>query len=158
MARPTVPAPESDASEPFTLTRRHRVLAALCAAAARPLARARPHRIRTVLGLLRRGAAPASAEQAAAARHAVVTVSARCAATRSCLHRSLATALLCRALGVWPTWCTGVRTDPFGAHAWVAVDGEPVGEPAHERGYTPIITVPPAPAARAVSGTSRQEP
>jgi hypothetical protein len=21
--------------------------------------------------------------------------------------------------GVWPTWCTGVRTPPFSAHAWV---------------------------------------
>lgn len=66
--------------------------------------------------------------------------------------------LLCRALGVWPTWCTGVRTEPFGAHAWLSVDGEPVGEPAHERAYTPTIPVPPAPNARAVSGTGRYEP
>nr|WP_238545619.1 MULTISPECIES: lasso peptide biosynthesis B2 protein [Streptomyces] len=125
------------------MTPAHRVLAVLCAAVAAPLARARPRHIRAVLHLLRRGAAPATPEQTAAARHAVVTASARCAAARSCLHRSLATTLLCRAHGTWPTWCTGVRTEPFGAHAWVAVDGEPIGEPAHERGYTTIISVPP---------------
>jgi hypothetical protein len=121
----------------------HRLLARLCVAATRPLARARPHRVRTVLCLLRRGAAPASVEQAAAARELIVSVSRRCAAARGCLHRSLATTLLCRARGVWPTWCTGVRTQPFGAHAWVAVAGEPVGEPRHECGYAPILTVPP---------------
>lgn len=136
------PAPDPTPT-PGRITPAHRVLTALCAAAAGPLARARPRHIRAVLRLLRRGASPATPEQTAAARHAVVTVSARCAATRSCLRRSLATTLLCRARGVWPTWCTAVRTDPFGAHAWVAVDGEPIGEPAHERGYTPIITVPP---------------
>ncbi|MGY0057183.1 lasso peptide biosynthesis PqqD family chaperone [Streptomyces sp. LZ34] len=142
-SRTPAPAPGPKLPAPGRITPAHRVLAMLCTAAAGPLSRARPRRIRAVLCLLRRGAAPASPEQTAAARHAVVTVSARCAAARSCLHRSLATTLLCRALGVWPTWCTGVRTDPFGAHAWVAVDGVPIGEPAHERGYTPVITVPP---------------
>ncbi|CAL9507400.1 hypothetical protein SUDANB171_03555 [Streptomyces sp. enrichment culture] len=123
----------------------HRALALLCAAATRPLARARPHRVRAVLTFLRRGATPATTEQATAARHAIVTASARCAATRSCLHRSLATVLLCRMRGVWPTWCTGVRVQPFGAHAWVAVDGHPIGEPPHAQGYTPLLTVPPPP-------------
>ncbi|MFD0392139.1 lasso peptide biosynthesis B2 protein [Streptomyces nogalater] len=121
-----------------------RLLARLAVAAARPLAGAGPRRIRAVLHLLRRGAVPATRQQAAAARQAVVAVS-RCAADRGCLQRSLATALLCRAWGTWPTWCTGVRTEPFRAHAWVAVGSEPVGEPAHERGYTPVITVPPLP-------------
>ncbi|HLL34833.1 MAG TPA: lasso peptide biosynthesis B2 protein [Streptomyces sp.] len=134
--------------QPPTVPLRRRLLARLAVAAARPLAGARPHHIRTVLHLLRRGAVPATRQQAAAARQAVVTVSPRCAAHRSCLQRSLATTLLCRSWGAWPTWCTGVRTDPFRAHAWVAVGSEPVGEPAHERGYTPVITVPPLPLTR----------
>ncbi|MFB1046806.1 lasso peptide biosynthesis B2 protein [Streptomyces chrestomyceticus] len=147
--------PDSDAPVPGTTPLRHRVLATLCAAAARPLARARPHRIRAVLQLLRRGATPATAAQTAAARQAVVATSARCAAARSCLQRSLATALLCRAQGVWPTWCTGVRSEPFGAHAWVAVDGEPIGEPLHETGYTPVITIPPVPPLVSQRGAGR---
>ncbi|MGK5632534.1 lasso peptide biosynthesis B2 protein [Streptomyces sp. URMC 123] len=141
MTAPTEPEPAG----PVPPLRR--LLARLAVALARPLAAARPHRIRTVLHLLRRGAVPATRQQVAAARHAVVTVSPRCAAGRSCLQRSLATALLCRAQGTWPTWCTGVRTGPFRAHAWVAVGSEPVGEPAHEHGYTPVITVPPLPPA-----------
>jgi hypothetical protein len=37
-----------------------------------------------------------------------------------------------------------VVTEPFGAHAWVAVDGEPVGEDAaHVRAFHVIMTVPP---------------
>ncbi|WP_432152909.1 lasso peptide biosynthesis B2 protein [Streptomyces tricolor] len=148
-AEPAVPAePEpavASGPQPAVVPLRRRLLALLAVAAARPLATTRPQRIRAVLRLVRRGAAPATRQQAAAARQAVVTVSPRCAAGRSCLHRSLATALLCRAWGTWPTWCTGVRTDPFRAHAWVAVGSEPVGEPAHERGYTPVITVPPLP-------------
>ncbi|MGW1607550.1 lasso peptide biosynthesis B2 protein [Streptomyces eurythermus] len=133
------------APQPAVVPPLRRLLALLAVAAARPLAGAEPRRIRAVLHLLRRGAVPATRQQAAAARQAVITVSARCAADRSCLQRSLATALLCRAWGTWPTWCTGVRTEPFRAHAWVAVGSEPVGEPAHERGYTPVITVPPLP-------------
>ncbi|GGS14184.1 hypothetical protein GCM10010252_62030 [Streptomyces aureoverticillatus] len=57
-------------------------------------------------------------EEALRARQEVTTVSTLCAG-RYCLQRSLATALLCRMRGHVPTWCSGVRTTPFGAHAWV---------------------------------------
>jgi hypothetical protein len=73
----------------------------------------------------------------------VVAVSVLCAG-EGCLQRSLATALLCRMRGSWPTWCTGVRTMPFGAHAWVEADGVPVDEPHQPGHYRPVITVPPA--------------
>jgi hypothetical protein len=74
-----------------------------------------------------------------------VAVSVLCAG-EGCLQRSLATALLCRLRGTWPTWCTGVRTMPFSAHAWVEADGEPVDEPHPAGHYRPVITVPPATA------------
>ena len=118
-------------------------LAALAAVgAARVLAAQPPRRIRSVLHLLRRGARPATAAQARAARRAVVTVSTLCAG-EGCLPRSLATALLCRAGGTWPTWCTGVRTAPFAAHAWVEVAGEAIDEPHPAGYYRALITVPP---------------
>jgi Transglutaminase-like superfamily len=109
-------------SIPVTLERRakiplhQRVLPLLAVAVARPLARLRPGRLRAILETVRRGARPATGEQAARARSAVVSVSLRCAG-QACLQRSIATALLCRAHGAWPTWCTGVRTHPFTAHA-----------------------------------------
>ncbi|MFI0264399.1 lasso peptide biosynthesis B2 protein [Streptomyces sp. NPDC017056] len=112
-----------------------------CTAVARLLTAFSPRVLCRVLDTVRRGARPATESEALRARHAVVTVSVRCAGN-GCLQRSVATALLCRARGGWPQWCTGVRTEPFRAHAWVAVDGRPVGEPDDTRLYQPLLRVP----------------
>ncbi|MER6306010.1 lasso peptide biosynthesis B2 protein [Streptomyces sp. NPDC001657] len=114
----------------------------LAVAAARLLAKAKPARLRRILEFARRGAHPATADQALAAREAVVSVSLRCAG-QGCLQRSIATALLCRLRGTWPTWCTGVRTHPFAAHAWVEAEGQPIGEPHPKGHFRPLIAVPP---------------
>jgi Transglutaminase-like superfamily len=141
-------------SAPTALPRRnrlplhHRVLPLLAVGVARVLATTKPARLRAVLEFARQGAAPATADQASAARDAVVSVSLRCAAGQGCLQRSIATALLCRARGVWPTWCTGVRTQPFAAHAWVEVDNQLIGEPVPEGYYKPMFSVPPTAARR----------
>ncbi len=106
-----------------------RALTRLAVGAGRLLATQSPRRIRTVLQWLRQGARPATVDEAKAARDAVVTVSLACAGREGCLPRSLATVLLCRARGHWATWCVGARRmPPFGAHAWVEVDGAAVGE------------------------------
>jgi hypothetical protein len=120
-----------------------RVLARLIVAAARLLATRSPRRIRTVLGWLRRGAKPATFEQAKAARDTVVAVSLACAAREGCVPRSLATILLCRLRGQWPTWCVGARrVPPFGAHAWVQAEGRPVGEDYPPDYFRVFFTVP----------------
>jgi hypothetical protein len=119
-----------------------RLLALLAVGAARLLATLRPRRLRGVLELARRGARSATPEQALAARQAVVAVSLSCAG-KGCLQRSIAAALYCRAHGSWPTWCTGVRTNPFSAHAWIQVDDEPIGEPHPAGYYRTLFTVPP---------------
>ncbi|MEU1628823.1 lasso peptide biosynthesis B2 protein [Streptomyces sp. NPDC020096] len=121
---------------------RGRGLAARAAvAAARLIARLPPRRIRTVLRLLRRGAKPADYAETLRARQDVTAISTLCAG-RYCLQRSLATALLCRLAGSWPTWCSGVRTSPFAAHAWVEAEGRPVGEPEDTTTYRTVISVP----------------
>ncbi|MFI6642690.1 lasso peptide biosynthesis B2 protein [Streptomyces sp. NPDC050504] len=117
-----------------------RPLALAATAAARLLVRLPPRRIRRFLSVLARGAAPATAEQALTARRAVVAVSTRCAG-EGCLQRSVATALLCRVRGTWPDWCTGVRTAPFRAHAWVEAEGRPVGESFPPGYFRPLLTV-----------------
>lgn len=110
---------------------------------ARMLAHLPPRRIRSVLTRLRRGVAPATYQQTEHAHDAILAVSVRCGG-RYCLQRSLAITLLCRIRGVWPTWCTGVRTAPFAAHAWVEVDGQPVGEPQGPGYYRPLIAIAPS--------------
>ncbi|MCK1794769.1 lasso peptide biosynthesis B2 protein [Streptomyces sp. XM4193] len=117
-----------------------RPAALLAVAAARVLIRLRPKRLRRVLSALARGARPADAQRALAARDAVVAVSTRCAG-QGCLQRAVATALLCRSAGTWPDWCTGVRARPFQAHAWVEVDGRAVGEPEDIGFYRTVMSV-----------------
>ncbi|MGW2546929.1 lasso peptide biosynthesis B2 protein [Kitasatospora sp. NPDC001574] len=133
------------------LTPAERAAATLAVTAARLLTRLNPGRLRRTLEAARGTAPPASTAQALAARRAVVTVSARCAG-EGCLQRSVATALLCRSRGTWPTWCTGVRSDPFRAHAWVEADGQPVGEPASTALYHRVLTVPSRPGVRLPAG------
>jgi hypothetical protein len=123
------------------LTRRRRAAARVAVGLARLMMKLPPRRLRAVLGAVRRGARPATAAEALRARQAVVSVSVQCAG-QGCLQRSIAAVLLCRAGGAWPDWCTGVRTEPFRAHAWVEVDGEPVGENPEVRTFAKTITVP----------------
>ncbi|WP_326557171.1 lasso peptide biosynthesis B2 protein [Micromonospora sp. NBC_01796] len=128
------------AEEGVRLRWRRSMTARCAAAAAFALVRLKPKRLRSVLSLLSKGAAPATAAQALAARQAVVTVSARCAG-QGCLQRSVATALLCRLGGRWPDWCTGVRLQPFRAHAWVEADGAAVGESGDMALYHTMLSV-----------------
>ncbi|MBO1337241.1 lasso peptide biosynthesis B2 protein [Streptomyces sp. VRA16 Mangrove soil] len=118
-----------------------RQLAPRCAAgAARLLVRLPPARLHRVLGVLSRGARPAGYADVARARRSVVSVSTRCAGL-GCLQRSVATVLLCRARGRWADWCTGFRTQPFGAHAWVEVEGRPVDEPGELSAFRTVLAV-----------------
>ncbi|GAA2931678.1 hypothetical protein GCM10020221_29340 [Streptomyces thioluteus] len=104
----------------------------------------RPARLKQLLDVLARRAAPATAEQASRARDVVTTVSPHCGSGYGCLPRSIATALLCRLAGTWPTWKSGVRFPPLTSHAWVEADGEPVGEDPHYIAtFTTALTVEP---------------
>jgi hypothetical protein len=123
---------------------RLRGAAGAAALVARLLSFLPPRRLKRVLARLSRSARAATHEEAAAARDAVNTVSLACRAREGCLPRSIATALLCRMLGTWPSWRTGVRRlPPFEAHAWVEVDGRMVGEPYPAGYFTALITVDP---------------
>jgi hypothetical protein len=119
----------------------HQQLGPRCAvAAARLLIVLPPARLHRVLRLISRGARPVPYADALRARQSAVAVSTRCAGL-GCLQRSVATALLCRARGTWADWCTGFRVQPFAAHAWVEVDGRPVGEPYDMSSFRTVLAV-----------------
>ncbi|WP_433869544.1 lasso peptide biosynthesis B2 protein [Saccharopolyspora sp. CA-218241] len=121
-----------------------RPVALVAVLGARVLGRLKPARLRRVLEAARRGARPATGAEARRALDAVLAVSVRCGG-EWCLERAIATALTCRLTGTWPEWCTGVRMQPFEAHAWVAVDGEPIGENPHTMPHFRVVwSVPPA--------------
>jgi Transglutaminase-like superfamily len=135
--------PEAVFYQPRAVPLPRRIVTYLAVGTARLLATRSPRRIRTVLGRLGRGARPATFEQAKAARDAVVAVSLHCAAREGCLARSLATVLLCRLGGQWPTWCVGARRlPPFAAHAWVEADGIMVGEDYPPDYFRSLFSVP----------------
>jgi Transglutaminase-like superfamily len=135
--------PEAVFYQPRSVPLPRRVATYLAVGIARLLATRSPRRIRMVLGWLHRGARPATFEQARAARDTVVAVSLVCAAREGCVARSLATVLLCRLRGQWPTWCVGARRlPPFAAHAWVEADGVMVGEDYPPDYFRTLVTVP----------------
>ena len=128
------------------LSRRQRATAVAAVLIARIVSFLPPHSLKRVLGLLARSARPATYQEAAAAREAVNTVSLACRAREGCLPRSIATAVLCRMDGAWPSWRTGVRRlPPFEAHAWVEADGRMVAEPYPPDYFISLITVSPEP-------------
>lgn len=132
-------------TRPGGIPRTRRLAARLAVGTACVLTPLPPRRIRSVLTLLRRGAAPATHSQAKDARDAVLAVSLACTGPRGCLRRSLATTLLCRMSGWWPTWCVGARMlPPFGAHAWVEAEDRLVEEDVPGTYFSRLITVPPA--------------
>lgn len=135
--------PEAVFYHPRLVPLPRRILARFVVGVARLLATQSPQRIRRALGWLRRGARPATFEEAKAARDTVVAVSLTCTGQKGCLPRSLATVLLCRLRGQWPTWCVGARRiSPFCAHAWIEADGVAVGENYPPDYFRTFFTVP----------------
>ncbi|WP_055531201.1 lasso peptide biosynthesis B2 protein [Streptomyces graminilatus] len=132
---------------PIALTPGEHLRGRLAVAAAHLLTAAlgkHPARLHQVLTFSARGAAPAPYEQAEHARDVVTTLSPRCGSGYGCLPRSIATALLCRQYGTWPTWKSGVRFPPLASHAWIEADARPVAEePAVIATFTPILTITP---------------
>ncbi|NSL42723.1 lasso peptide biosynthesis B2 protein [Streptomyces sp. 8P21H-1] len=134
--------PEAMPYDPRSIPVARRLLARTAVACAHLLATQPPQRIRTVLSRVRGGARPATLAETASARQAVLAVSLAAGGHKGCLPRSLATVLLCRCYGSWPTWCVGVRSrPPFAAHAWVEAEGVLVGEDVSADYFQRFFTV-----------------
>lgn len=124
------------------LDRRNSRLARIAVLAAGLLAQLPPHVIRNVLTVVVKGVARAEPAAVLSWRDAVNSVSRRCAG-EGCLQRSIAVMLLGRMFGAAPSWKTGFRPNPFIAHAWVEVDGVPIGEPAAVSQFRTVLQVIP---------------
>lgn len=102
-----------------------------------------PRFVQRFLRLLGKGARRPEFADLLRYRRAVVGVSRYCAG-EGCLPRSVATLILARSYGHTGTWKTGLRQDPFLAHAWVELDGQMVGEPDSVRLLRTVLTVQPS--------------
>lgn len=113
---------------PFEGGLSRRVRVSVVVAIARVLARSSPRRLAQVLSAVARSCGPAEQSHVEVVRRQVEAVSVLCAG-EGCLPRSIAIALLCASDSrAWPSWRTGVRVEPFRAHAWVECDGVATGE------------------------------
>jgi len=64
----------------------------------------------------------------------------------ACLEESVAAMVALSLAGRRADWRHGIATDPVRMHAWIEAGGQPVGEPASTRAYTPLIRIlPPGP-------------
>ncbi|WP_193200332.1 lasso peptide biosynthesis B2 protein [Nostoc sp. MG11] len=59
----------------------------------------------------------------------------------ACLEASLAFVILALSKGLSSTWCVGVATEPFRAHAWVEIDGKPFHESHYVEQFKALFTV-----------------
>ncbi|MBV9163468.1 MAG: lasso peptide biosynthesis B2 protein [Pseudonocardiales bacterium] len=68
---------------------------------------------------------------------------ARCIpANVACFEESTSAAVALALSGRHAGWRHGIVSDPVRMHAWIEVDGQPVGEPPSTRRYTPLIRLP----------------
>ncbi|WCF07246.1 lasso peptide biosynthesis B2 protein [Paenibacillus thiaminolyticus] len=118
-----------------------RWLARLAILLSAPLNWLPPSKIEKILSRLTRRYPSASKEQVQVIRDAVCTVSKRCRSQEGCLRRSLAVVVATWLKRRSVSWCTGYAPEPFRAHAWVELNGIPVGEPDDISLYYKVICV-----------------
>ncbi|MGH3814373.1 MAG: lasso peptide biosynthesis B2 protein [Pseudonocardiaceae bacterium] len=87
----------------------------------------------------RRRAEPASVEHAL---YCVRNVASVLPFRVACLEETAAAMLVLALTGQRAGWCHGIAADPIRLHAWIALDGHPVAEPASTSRYTPLLHIP----------------
>lgn len=133
MSSPVLPEPST---KPTSLGVRLRTRT--CVGLAFGVSQLKPVWIRQAMQTVVRGGKKPKIEMVEHYRRLIVSVSTTCAG-EGCLPRSIATALLARSHGYGVTWCTGAQDRPFAAHAWVELDGEPIGEVADLNGFRKLL-------------------
>ncbi|MBN9795496.1 lasso peptide biosynthesis B2 protein [Pseudonocardia sp. TMWB2A] len=127
---------------------------AACALAAVLLVRATGRRARAFSRMLRlvRIAAwvarrPVRDVEAVAVLHCVRVIGGVSPFRTACLEETVAAMLALAVTGRRAGWCHGIAADPIRLHAWLRLDGRPVGEPPSTLRFTPLIQLPEPTAA-----------
>lgn len=120
-----------------------RILAPLCLTLATALLHLRFGRVVAVAGwTARRCHRPATEGEAASITTALRHAARHRPGRMACLELSLAAVLLAGLRRHSVTWCIGARLMPYASHAWIEIDGHPVGEPAaRDRPYHVLLRV-----------------
>lgn len=133
-----------DANDRGQLARRgDRLLAPLCLTLATGLLRLRFGRVVALTRWTTRRCRQSATPVEAASMTTAVRSAARHRSGRvACLEQSLAAVLMAGLRRRSIQWCIGARLMPYASHAWIEIDGRPIGEPEHrDRPYHVLIRV-----------------
>lgn len=104
--------------------------------------------VRLLTGATREPHHQAQPATVARALHSVRNVASVLPFRVACLEETAAAMLVLAFTGQRAGWCHGIAADPIRLHAWIALDGHPVAEPASTTRYTPLLHIPDQDSAR----------
>ena len=122
------------------LSVKNKITALFCANVSFFLIKLPPKKLSEVIEKLSKNTRKALPKEVESWRTSINSINVRCAGN-GCLQRSVAVMLRGIIARRTPDWVSGFQVSPFIAHAWVEVDGIPIGEEMDLSNFQKILFV-----------------
>ena len=122
------------------LSVKYKITALFCANVSFFLIKLPPKKLSEVIEKLSKNTRKALPKEVESWRTSINSINVRCAGN-GCLQRSVAVMLRGIIARRTPDWVSGFQVSPFIAHAWVEVDGIPIGEEMDLSNFQKILFV-----------------
>lgn len=122
------------------LSVKNKITALFCANVSFFLIKLPPKKLSEVIEKLSKNTRKALPKEVESWRTSINSINVRCAGN-GCLQRSVAVMLRGIIARRTPEWVSGFQVSPFIAHAWVEVDGIPIGEEMDLSNFQKILFV-----------------
>ena len=122
------------------LSVKNKITALFCANVSFILIKLPPKKLSEVIEKLSKNTRKALPKEVESWRTSINSINVRCAGN-GCLQRSVAVMLRGIIARRTPDWVSGFQVSPFIAHAWVEVDGIPIGEEMDLSNFQKILFV-----------------
>ena len=119
---------------------KNKITALFCANVSFFLIKLPPKKLSEVIEKLSKNTRKALPKEVESWRTSINSINVRCAGN-GCLQRSVAVMLRGIIARRTPDWVSGFQVSPFIAHAWVEVDGIPIGEEMDLSNFQKILFV-----------------
>lgn len=122
------------------LSVKNKIIALFCANVSFFLIKLPPKKLSEIIEKLSKNTRKAFPKEVESWRTSINSINVRCAGN-GCLQRSVAVMLRGIIARRTPDWVSGFQVSPFIAHAWVEVDGIPIGEEMDLSNFQKILFV-----------------
>ena len=122
------------------LSVKNKIIALFCANVSFFLIKLPPKKLSEIIEKLSKNTRKALPKEVESWRTSINSINVRCAGN-GCLQRSVAVMLRGIIARRTPDWVSGFQVSPFIAHAWVEVDGIPIGEEMDLSNFQKILFV-----------------